>query len=119
MTVKEARARWTQALRSGAYPQDRDRLRTFKGFCCLGVLCDLVAEEKGWEWSHGPTGVPFLLDAKRSFHLNPPPELMDSMGITVPERNKLADMNDSEMLNFDEIADYIDSLPLRKTTTQI
>lgn len=36
---------WIDALRSGNYPQATARLRTLKGFCCLGVLCDLYQKE--------------------------------------------------------------------------
>ena len=36
-------AQWVAALRSGGYPQTKNHLRTDKGFCCLGVACDLAA----------------------------------------------------------------------------
>lgn len=32
---------WLDALRSEEYPQIRGALKTDKGFCALGVLCDL------------------------------------------------------------------------------
>ena len=40
--------RWVQALRSGQYSQCRKVLhnKTTNGYCCLGVLCDLFAQEK-------------------------------------------------------------------------
>jgi hypothetical protein len=42
----EVKARWVAALRSGAYQQTHNRLTDHRGgFCCLGVLCDLYAEE--------------------------------------------------------------------------
>jgi hypothetical protein len=34
-------------LRSGKYPQDKGRLRTDQGFCCLGVFCDRYRKETG------------------------------------------------------------------------
>lgn len=43
--------RWIAALRSGGYPQDREQLRSSEGYCCLGVLCDLHAEDTGTSWS--------------------------------------------------------------------
>lgn len=37
--------KWVAALRSGAYKQTTSRLRDDKGFCCLGVLCNVHAQE--------------------------------------------------------------------------
>lgn len=48
-TVKmdpEVKQLWVAALRSGEYPQGKSKLRSSKGYCCLGVLCDL-AERAG------------------------------------------------------------------------
>lgn len=48
----EIKARWVTALRSGEYQQTKNNLRDAKGFCCLGVLCDLYAKEHridGWD----------------------------------------------------------------------
>lgn len=48
----EWKARWVEALRSGRYKQGRDQLRTeHDEFCCLGVLCDIVAPD---EWRELP-----------------------------------------------------------------
>lgn len=35
------REAWLQALESGEYKQTREYLHSTKGFCCLGVACDL------------------------------------------------------------------------------
>ena len=45
--VKQA---WIDALRSGKYKQARKRLyrQETKGYCCLGVLCD-IAKPEGWD----------------------------------------------------------------------
>lgn len=40
--VKE---KWTTALRSGKYAQSRGVLESSRGFCCLGVLCDIAVKE--------------------------------------------------------------------------
>ena len=32
---------WLVALRSGDYTQTKDALRDARGFCCLGVACDI------------------------------------------------------------------------------
>lgn len=43
---KRIAKKWIKALRSGKYKQSTGTLRTDRGFCCLGVLCDLYAKEK-------------------------------------------------------------------------
>ena len=42
--------RWLEALRSGEYKQTTENLQDNNGFCCLGVLCDLHAKERGMDW---------------------------------------------------------------------
>lgn len=43
----EIKEQWLVALRSGRYQQTKSRLRDETGFCCLGVLCDVI-EPDGW-----------------------------------------------------------------------
>jgi hypothetical protein len=38
-------SRWADALRSGKYPQSTGSLRNARGWCCLGVLCDVAIDE--------------------------------------------------------------------------
>lgn len=33
---------WVEALESGDYAQTRRALKDYRGFCCLGVLCDVL-----------------------------------------------------------------------------
>lgn len=47
------KAMWSEALRSNQYAQTKDALKNSKGYCCLGVLCDLYLKEKGLEWTEG------------------------------------------------------------------
>lgn len=47
---KEIKARWVAALRSGVYTQTLNALHNEKGYCCLGVLCDLHAKETNTPW---------------------------------------------------------------------
>ncbi len=42
---KIVKEKWLAALRSGHYKQTTGCLRDNKGFCCLGVLCDLYIKE--------------------------------------------------------------------------
>ena len=41
----EIKQKWVSALRSGQYKQTTDKLRNCEGFCCLGVLTDLMCKE--------------------------------------------------------------------------
>jgi hypothetical protein len=41
---KAVKKKWVEALRSGKYPQARDRLAKPDGYCCLGVLCEVAIE---------------------------------------------------------------------------
>lgn len=45
--MNEAETKLVAALRSGKYTQTKGRLRDNKGYCCLGVACDVLG--KG-EW---------------------------------------------------------------------
>jgi hypothetical protein len=46
----DIKQKWVAALRNGEYEQTRAVLRSNGGFCCLGVLCDLYAQETGMKW---------------------------------------------------------------------
>jgi hypothetical protein len=46
----QVKEKWIAALRSGEYSQGDGRLRSYKGFCCLGVLCDLYSQEQDTNW---------------------------------------------------------------------
>lgn len=51
----EIKALWIDALRSGEYQQGREYLNSEKGFCCLGVLCDLAIKAGVInDWEEGP-----------------------------------------------------------------
>lgn len=56
MDVK-IKKQWIKALRSGKYKQTRGRLKGDGGFCCLGVLCDVLGEHMNYEVAkdHGVT----------------------------------------------------------------
>jgi hypothetical protein len=46
----KVKQKWIDALRSGEYVQGKEKLRSVSGYCCLGVLCDIYAEETNTEW---------------------------------------------------------------------
>lgn len=62
----EFKAKWLEALRSGKYTQTRGKLRRtaqqgndpdrIPGFCCLGVLCDII-DPNAWVKSPDYEGV--------------------------------------------------------------
>lgn len=60
--------KWVAALRSGQYQQAKKVLTDGQGFCCLGVLSNLYALEKGEMWEcrerHGHKAI-YLLEEKR------------------------------------------------------
>jgi hypothetical protein len=64
----EWKAKWVAALRSGEYKQGRHFLRKIDDtFCCLGVLCDLVAKEDPyfrWEKNSSNSAFNMLIDDK-------------------------------------------------------
>lgn len=45
---KSIAKRWAKALRSGKYKQTRGKLRGQRGYCCLGVLCD-IRDSSSWD----------------------------------------------------------------------
>jgi hypothetical protein len=54
---------WVNALRSGDYDQSSGKLRSNTGYCCLGVLCDLYAQEHNEEWEQKSyTGTSLQMD---------------------------------------------------------
>jgi len=54
---KEIAERWVKALTSGKYQQGKGQLKSNDGksFCCLGVLCDLAAEDQIGTWVKKPS----------------------------------------------------------------
>jgi len=39
---KNVAKKWVKALRSGKYKQSREMLKNSGGYCCLGVLCEIL-----------------------------------------------------------------------------
>lgn len=105
---------WVKALRSGKYKQTQGQLRneeatedrwkasskTYTGFCCLGVLCDLAIKDGGL----GPWDEQGGIDSCDDV----PPTMMKWMGLENDMMGHLIELNDDEGLSFDEIADVIE-----------
>lgn len=119
---------WVNALLSDDYEQGTGNLKSAKGFCCLGVLCDLYAQEHNEEWQ---TSTSFLGIEEENLRSTDywyfqgeseflPGRVMDWAGLNsnCPEikffddeeeldyTNTVAELNDDGM-NFREIANLI------------
>lgn len=119
------KALWLAALRSGEYEQAKGYLRTSGGFCCLGVLCDVLKDEVGGQWTRGvsdesddyfnfvtPEGKCYgsltrdVADLAGLPSLNPKIEHRDWSESS--QDSTLAGANDTGNLSFKEIADIIE-----------
>lgn len=97
----EVKRVWINELRSGRYPQTTRALQDRRGFCCLGVLCDLSGAA---EW--GPNS-----GAGRDYggmYDYPPGSTADWAGMPREVAKHLATLNDDKGKTFDEIADWIE-----------
>lgn len=120
----EVKAKWLAKLRSKEVKQGRERLKGIMPdgtaeFCCLGVLCDIYAQEKGVDWTplddahHGQDINCEILDAVGT----PPSEIVNWAGL--PERNpvlntnlgaaRMTSINDEMEMTFDQLADLIEA----------
>ena len=90
----ELKAAWLKALREGKYQQARQRLRCGNGFCCLGVLCDLLYPA-AWDQDE------LVLVGVRYDKFAPVALLPKQL------QRALAKMNDSGM-SFEQIADWLE-----------
>lgn len=56
----EVALKWAEALESGQYEQGKSSLKTTRGYCCLGVLCEISGLGAWDAWDGGsyvlPTG---------------------------------------------------------------
>lgn len=105
---------WVEALRSGKYEQGREALRTEAGgYCCLGVLCDLLPEKGTWDADNS-----FVLSDGNAADGSLPDPLRVWLGITREQQTALIYLNDGEFhgdevtegpQDFNVIADYIEA----------
>lgn len=120
MMDPKIKKRWIKALRSGKYKQTKGVLHNEDGFCCLGVLCDLVKKELKLEWKLSETrsdvyDIPvYTICRGKCYHL--PRKVADyaklkqtdpSVSIDRHDVYSLANAND-EGFTFNEIADIIE-----------
>ena len=113
--------RWLEALRSGEYKQTTGNLQNSDGFCCLGVLCDLHAKERGMNWVrqtdgyelYGETQILPLSVQEWAGLDNDIGGLVDfeyeGDGVMYVKSESLPEINDTWNKNFNEIADLIEA----------
>jgi hypothetical protein len=112
--------KWVEELRSGNYKQISGQLReadynefdkdehgrpkvvAVKGFCCLGVLCDIAAKDGGEQWND--VAYNSLNDSDSEL----PKKIRDYLGLDDTMVQHLIDMNDVHWSSFSEIADEIE-----------
>lgn len=99
-TREEVYNLWIAALRSGKYKQTKAALRDSKGFCCLGVLCDLAAKDGGDQWNSYES-------YKKSF--SKLPSVMRNYLLIEKFEQDLIEMNDSGN-SFKVIAKHIEEV---------
>ena len=107
-TIKENRAKWVAALRSGDYKQGLGRLRHGDEFCCLGVACDVIGDG---EWVFRPAERRYYLLDGFSYEGALPLALQEALGIALSGSGVYVTMNDNKKRTFPEIADFIEKLP--------
>ena len=90
---KTIKRKWVKALRSGRYRQTQLTLKNRHGYCCLGVLRQLM--HRGSE----------LADPHESLLAE---KHLKECGLLNSQQQKLAYLNDDEDQTFPEIAGWIE-----------
>lgn len=103
----ELKRKWVEALRSGKYRQGRKQLRIRHpggddSYCCLGVLCDLIAPDL---WRRN---APHPTFSHESAVAMPNSNIRGAARLRKTEADELAAMNDNGM-SFAEIAASIEA----------
>jgi hypothetical protein len=97
---EEIKQKWVAALRSGKYSQTRETLQDENGFCCLGVLCEVMKLPKPIPYIYTFRGKHLEKDLTHDFR--------DSVGLSYTAEGELIELNDKEHYSFAEIAEYIE-----------
>lgn len=107
---KELKERWITALRSGNYKQSQGCLQDQYGWCCIGVLCNIV---DGTKWGKPDESSETKVDQQPYDFGNgvfvdmPPREWLENRGLPYGAAKELAEMNDNGV-PFIQIAEYIE-----------
>lgn len=118
----ELKNKWLAALRNGEYKQATGYLKTQDGFCCLGVLCDIIdpdawdnklsgLENRSYAWDSGGFGKSYYELPNHVLHDIGVPRYHEA--ISVEENSSqltqsyLANKNDGGA-SFSDLADWIE-----------
>lgn len=109
--MNEITKEWITALRSGKYKQGHLRLARRVNllekeaefeYCCLGVLCEIVGKSK----SYNPITVSYQYDESSTGISE---TLREKVGLSTGDVNHLMHLNDYERVDFNKIADWIET----------
>ena len=104
----ELQREWVEALRSGKYKQETGALHIAGGYCCLGVLCEVLTEKgklsRSGNWYELDTQEEGTLTMESSLAY----PLLKMIGIDAELESRLIAMNDDEERTFPEIAAFIE-----------
>jgi hypothetical protein len=111
--IERRRSEWLRRLRSGEYKQGKSYLNRDGNMCCLGLVCEILADD-GLLRREGEPHV-YYHDGCKQFDRWLPPVAMKAMGMTDECGGwegglSLSLKNDSGM-SFPQIADLIESNP--------
>ena len=98
--------KWCEALRSGKYSQTTGKLQDEKGYCCLGVACDVFIPKEKQDLKHVFLSGEFPLDQFSS------PIWLTFVNVSFSKQThaSLSELNDDHDLTFDEIADCLEAV---------
>jgi hypothetical protein len=99
---EKVKTKWLEALRSGKYTQTTEILQDDCGYCCLGVLCKVAAEE-GVDLGTCDNGI--LNGAELSIDQY---DIYEWSGLNNYTEKRLMRLNDEKGQSFDDIADFIE-----------
>lgn len=102
----EYKNKLVEALRSGKYSQIERNLRNKDGFCCLGVLCDIVNPELWEKVSYSDSYVYYNSNKVTYDQYKLPEEVSKITGLVWEDSRILAELNDSGK-TFEYIAKHI------------
>ena len=94
---KKNRKEWVAQLRSGKYAQVKNHLHQGEGYCCLGVLCDIV-DSKLWKPSESSSVFSF-----NGVSIMTPPR-MESFEFGLRRSNGTFEPNDAFFEKFPKVA---------------
>lgn len=123
--------KWTKALRSGKYKQTQGALHNKKGYCCLGVACELFIPKhkrittksysKLYITGSQPYDQPSCPEWLKNINYDFPIKLKDASPFTSNNSKydndrifSLVDLNDFQEFTFDEIADILELVYIHK-----